>query len=111
MLKNRKISKKGTMKRLLIGLIVGLATISPAFAVLSPLDQSLRELKTILDSEELRQNLQTSEAIQDVWHVGNRYIITTENRQMVVEVHYLKQNRPGRQEFELQFSPAKPLGQ
>lgn len=86
-------------------------TAKPALGALSPLDQSLKEIQAIVESQELRQNLKTSESIKDIWRVGNRYIISTENRQLVVDVVYSQRQGPGPKEFKLNFSPAKPFGE
>ncbi len=99
------------MKKIVLSLLLSLFAIHPLSAALSPLDQSIKEIRTILDSQELRSNLQTSDAIQDIWKVGGRYVVSTENRQMVVEVTYTPRKTPGPQEFSLKFFPAKPYGE
>lgn len=96
------------MKKAIALFFVLLAT--PLFAILSPLDQNIVELRAILQSEQLRENLKTSEEILDIWKLGNRYIISTAERQMVVEVQYLPVDRPGPAKYNLIFYKPKPIG-
>ncbi len=90
-------------------LLMGFSTC--AFGALSPLDQSITELKKIIESPDLRKSLQTTETIQDIWKVGNRYVLSTENRQLVVDVVYSPRSTPGPQNFQLVFYPPKPFGE
>lgn len=99
------------MKKL-IGTMLFLTLLSTTgFALLAPLEQSIREIQTLVNSPELRKNLESSETIQDIWKIGSRYVISTENRQMVVQVIYSPRTTPGPQEFKLTFFPAKPYGE
>lgn len=91
------------MKKLVLSLILSFLSTQPLFALLSPLDQSIQELKTLIESPEIR-NLPTAEPIVDIWKLGSRYIISTENRQMAVDVVYSPRKTPGPQEFKLVFS-------
>jgi len=93
------------MRKLLMGLLV---LSSPLFAILSPLDQSVKEFQTLVASPELRDSFPTSETVQDIWRLGNRFIVSSENRQVTVEVVYSSSKQVGPQEFSFNFLPAKP---
>lgn len=81
----------------------------PAFALLSPFQQSVIELKTLLDSPDLTQNLPSTEWIKDIRRLENSFILVTTNHRMVVDVIYLPRQGPGPQKFKLYFNPAEPL--
>lgn len=82
---------------------------APTFAALAPLNQSIREYTAILQSPELQKNLPVSEEIQDIWNLNGRYIVTTQNMQIVVEVIYQPSSQPGPRPFTLRFYKAKPI--
>ncbi len=96
------------MKKAIATLILLFAT--PLFALLSPLDQNIVELRAILESSQLKDNLKTSEEILDIWKLGNRYIFSTEQKQFVVEIQYLPQDQPAPRKFKLIFYKPKPIG-
>ncbi len=98
------------MKRLacIIALLV-LATQS-AFALLSPLDQNLQELKAIIDSPELKQYIKTSEVIEYICHQECLYMISTNEQEMFVEVEYQPTDRLGPRQFNLIFHKPNPKG-
>jgi hypothetical protein len=97
-------------------LLLSLCSIAPAFAVLSPMNQSVRELTTILASNELRSALPQGEFIQEitvqnlisqegepsVWR--RLYTISTASDQVSVTLTYTPSKRVGPQQFSLEFS-------
>lgn len=87
------------MKKILIFLL--LLTSQAVFAALPPLNQSIQEIKQILESKEL--NFPNSEKIQKIIAKDNGYLLITANHKVFVEVRYLPQTRPGPQRFELIF--------
>lgn len=87
------------MKKILIFLL--LLTSQAAFAALAPLNQSILEIKQILESKEL--NFPTSERIEKIIAKDKGYLLITANHKIFVEVRHLPQNRPGPQRFELIF--------
>lgn len=91
-----------------IFILLFLAT-TPAFAVLSPLYQSLREFKTLLDSPEIAANFSQGEQIEDIRRSKNSYIITTGEKQMVVDVVYTPSKKIGPAEFKLIFQAPQSL--
>ncbi|NGX54676.1 MAG: hypothetical protein KR126chlam2_00291 [Chlamydiae bacterium] len=98
------------MKRLTcIIALLALATQS-AFALLSPLDQNLKELKAIIDSPELKQYIKTSEVIEYICHQECLYMISTNEQEMFVEVEYQPTDRLGPIPFNLIFHKPNPKG-
>lgn len=89
------------MKTIILSLFLLLA--QPAFALLSPLNQSVAELQDIVDSDDLTKKLPTSQKIESITAVDNGYIIHTQEYQMLIEVQYQPQNRPGPVHFQLIF--------
>lgn len=75
-------------------------------ASLSPLNQSIVEIKKILDSEQIQSSIQ-QEAIQSIEKNQNGYLIKTKNFEMNIEVLYLPMNRPGPHQFEFIFHTTK----
>lgn len=72
-------------------------------ALLSPLNQSIVEIKEILESKEL-QNFVQQEAIQRIEKSQKGYDIRTENFEVKVEVLYLPIEHLGPHQFKLIFS-------
>lgn len=83
---------------------------SSAFGLLSPLDQNLKELKTLFASPELRSYITTPEVIENISHTDCQYVITTNQQEMLVEVEYLPQDRPGPRQFRFIFHKPQPKG-
>lgn len=98
------------MKKVL--LIACMFFLTSAYAALSPLNQSLTELQSVLNGAELSQKLPQSESIQFVCHMETGYLIFTNSYQMFVELQYIKQNRPGPRTYNLVFhEPTKLTAQ
>lgn len=96
------------MKKLLIALCLLSA---PCFAILSPLNQRLKEIDTLVTSPEMSKNLTQYDVIQDITREGNTFVVKTQEHQMKVDIVYHPQQRPGPLPFELVFHPATNLDQ
>ena len=72
-------------------------------ALLSPLNQSIVEIKEILESQEL-QNFVQQEAIKRIEKNQKGYGVYTENFQVQAEVFYLPIQHLGPHQFKLIFS-------
>lgn len=72
------------------------------FAALPPLAQETKEIKAILDDARLNGAVQ-SQLIQRIEKVEDGYLISTDSKQVFIQVHYLPQAMPGPAKFELQF--------
>lgn len=73
------------MKKLLICAILMLSA-QVGFA--APLDRSIREIRDIVSSPELRRILPASESILDMRRVDRGYMLLTNHYQLFVEVMY-----------------------
>lgn len=76
---------------------------SLSFAALSPLNQSIVELKQILESSEINERLPQEEAIQTIIHDKNIFLLQTKTTTWEVEVEYLTQRQVGPRPFKLIF--------
>ena len=74
-----------------------------AFALLSPLDQSIVEMKEILSSSELSLRLKNSESIQAIYRFEDGYVVMTDVVQMIVDIEVLPTDKPGPKQFKLHF--------
>lgn len=93
------------MKKMLFALI--LLTTTSGFALVSPLNQSIREIEKILSSRELAQYFHQNDTIVEIRHEGDNYIVRTEDSQITIEVIYIPTQRVGPKDFKLIFRPAK----
>ena len=75
----------------------------PAFALLSPLNQSLEEIGAIVHSSEIEKKIPQGSAITQIERHGNGYLLTAGDVQMRVDIQYLPSTYPGRQKFSLVF--------
>lgn len=75
----------------------------PAFALLSPLNQSLEEINAIVHSSDIETRIPQGQAITKIERHGNGYLLTTDEMQMRVDIQYLPSTYPGRQKFSLVF--------
>lgn len=90
------------MKKL-IAILFLLLLAQPTFALLSPLNQSIEEIHTLIVSKELQNYLPQSEGLQEVLRIDNGYLLKTATLQMVVEIIYLPMQRPGAQAYKFVF--------
>ena len=72
-------------------------------AVLSPLNQSAVEIKTIVEDKRLSEIFGESEEIENIRKTTHGYVITGIRHKVRVIVEYKKQNQPGSKPFELRF--------
>jgi hypothetical protein len=96
------------MKKILVALAFTLLA-SPCFAILSPLNQSLEEIQSIVQSTDLQKYIPQDQAIVEIQRNANGYVLKTEKMQMIVEIQYLPIERPGRQQFKLVFQHPTPI--
>jgi len=96
------------MKKILIAACM-LLSFSPAYGILSPLNQSITEIEAILKSPDLNQTLPQSDSIQTINRVEKGYVVITNEYQMLVEMHYGEHNHIGPQTFNLIFHHPEKL--
>lgn len=94
------------MKKLLIALCLLSA---PCFAVLSPLNQRLKEINTLVTSPEMSQYLTQYDVVEDIKREDNTFTITTNEHTMQVDIVYKPLHHPGATPFEFIFHPAVAL--
>lgn len=80
-----------------------LLTAQPAFGLLPPLFQSVREIEAIVSSEDLKVKIPPSQPIHALTKVEKGYILETQDYQMAIDVVYKQQATPGPMQFELIF--------
>ena len=98
------------MKKILLTAILCFAA-QPAFALLSPLNQSLEEISAIVHSSEIEKKIPQGQAISQIEREGNGYLLRAGGMQMRVDIQYLPSTYPGRQKFSLVFHPPVQTGQ
>lgn len=91
------------MKKYILSGLLLLSISTNAFALLSPLSQSIVEFKAILNSPELSQKLKSSEVITAIKKIDNGYLIKTNQSLLQVDLDYLPSTGPGPQKFTLIF--------
>lgn len=74
-----------------------------AYAILSPLNQSLVEINTLINSPEMADAFASGEAIQEIRHIERGYVVRSQNKEIFVEVVYQPSTRPGPAVFQLHF--------
>jgi hypothetical protein len=75
----------------------------PGFAILSPLNQSIEEIQSIVQNTELQKYFPQDQPIIEVQRSNNGYLLRTRKLQMSVEIEYVPATRPGRQQFKIVF--------
>jgi hypothetical protein len=86
------------MKRLLLLLLIAP---SPLIAVLSPLYESITEIEALL--QQLPDHLGSEQALLEIVRTPGGYLVLTRDYQVVIDLNYLPQTRPGPQQFQLLF--------
>lgn len=94
------------MKTHLFVIIGLLSYVTTGFAALPPLYQSAKELKTILDSSELADELSSGDVIESIDRNESGYEVRTQRAQLQVDVIYQPQDMPGPVPFKLHFHKA-----
>lgn len=97
------------MKKLLLTMAAVLFSAQACFAALSPLNQSIVEFRTIINSPELSQLLTQNEVILGIERIEQGYVIITNQSEMLVEVSFQPSERPGPKEFKLHFNKPRPM--
>ena len=99
------------MKKLLLG--ISLLTLSASvFAALPPYHQSVKEIKAILDSEDVASKLGSARAISSIVRDGTNYTVTTADCTLSVQITYVSPPRPdyvGSARFKLHVGEANCL--
>lgn len=90
------------MKKLIFTLLLFFTT--AGFSLLSPYHQTVKELTTILNSEELHKKLGSSQSIKAFFKSQSGWDLATQKYQIHVEVEYLPTKKIGPLEFKLHFS-------
>jgi len=75
---------------------------SQGFCILSPLNQSIREMNAVLDSFELRK-LNQSEEIQEIVRSDSGFVVLTNDSVINVSIVYNPSTLIGPRQFSLQF--------
>lgn len=89
------------MKKFLLTLMVTVSL--PAWALLPPLYQSVKEYKALLNDPRLEKTLNSGEFIQNIERKDNLFEISTNKQILKVDIIYHKQRTPGPAEFQLEF--------
>lgn len=96
------------MKKLILLTLLSLAT-TPCFALLSPLNQSLEEIQSVLHSPELQKFFPQSESLVEIRRAQNGYMLSTLSVQVMAEIVYVPKQRPGKQQFNVVFHEPTPI--
>ena len=88
--------------------IIGLIAIKTGFALLSPLNQSIKELAAVLRSPQLHQ-LPSGERIQEIVRTDKGFIIYSDRYRIKVAVIHKKKSTIGPARFKLQFQPPEKM--
>lgn len=78
------------------------------FSVLSPLNESIRDMQQVLQSREL-QKLPASEAVEEIVRTDTGFVVFTNTYRITIEKEYKKRSFLGPKQFELRFSPPEEL--
>ena len=89
------------MKKLLLALLI---VPQIAFAALPPYYSSTREIKEIIDSDELHDLLGSGKPVDAIERQDNGWIVKSGDRTILVLVHYTF-SMPGKGKIRLEFQP------
>ena len=95
------------MQRWLMTMLIAVGL--PAWALLPPLAQSVREMEAILEDPRLYDLLGSGETIEQILRTPEGYLVLTRRYAVRVELEYSSQRKIGPAEFELYFSDLIPL--
>lgn len=94
---------------LVLGVFLSISSSSLlAVAQLPPLYQDLKELRSILVSDNLGQLLPAGDTIQDIRKVEDGYLIVTNNHRLMAKVIY-KDGKIGPVPFTIEFQNPEPI--
>lgn len=91
------------MKKLAICLAANLALAANATAALPPFYESTKEIRALLDSPQLGEQLGSGDAIQSISRAEHGFIVTTTKHSIKVDVVYDPVDHPGPAKFHLVF--------
>lgn len=97
------------MKKIAFFIGVFLSLISNLFSALPPFYESKKELKSILDSQELESLFGSAEPLLKIERNQNGYEIATNKHTLQVDVHYEPQTLPGPAHYVLKFHELKSV--
>ncbi len=83
--------------------------LSTLFAALPPMEQSSREIQTMLSDPRLQQSLESSSPIQSIERQDQGYLISTIRERVWVEIVYKRSHHPGPIPFDLVFHEPEEL--
>lgn len=95
------------MKKILCTIFAIVFFQTPAFALLAPLEQSLKEMTAIITSREISNKFPPAETIQKIIKGQNSYLIQTERHEVNVEILEIPSKKVGPKEFKFVFGPLK----
>lgn len=95
------------MKKSIFTLLLVCLCTSPAFALLAPLNQSIREFDAVITSKDLPDYLDPNDKIIDIKREDDTFTITTEQKQVIIDLVYSPTTRVGPKEFTLKFRETK----
>lgn len=82
--------------------------VKTGFCALSPLNQSVQEMRAFLDSKELL-TLPQGEVVEKIFREENTFYLFTTNYSIEADIHYKQQSRLGPRKFFFQFQELRPL--
>lgn len=89
-----------------IFILLSFAPLNSLSAALPPLFQGMREIKAIFDDPDTLKYLDSGDVITDIKKTETGYLITTNKKEVLVEIVYESSSVPGPVKFHLRF-PAK----
>lgn len=92
------------MKKCLFTCLLSMLLAQSGFALLSPLSESLVELKTLLEDPRLQKSFGEGEAVQSIERTNEGYLVQTNKSKLNVDLIYRPMNRIGPQQFEFHFN-------
>lgn len=97
------------MKLLPLCLLVQAMAATSAIAALPPLYETLAEFKSLINSKELTERLNSGEAIMNITRNDKGFTVETNKHTLDVEVVYEPTGHPGPAHYHLVFKEAQPL--
>ena len=82
---------------------------STIFSALPPLFEDIAEIKAILSDERLGQLLESGESIQQINKIKKGYSIITNKHKLIAKVIYKPIDRPGPEQFDIEFNVPRSL--
>jgi hypothetical protein len=84
-------------------LIIILLFSASSFSGAPALLQSQKEIQAILDSQKTAELLGNTESIEQIIRTKRGYLLMTQHKELLVDIHYLSNERAELMEFELIF--------